>query len=403
TVVATLSPAYHQAPSLLHDARPPAAPVLPAETSLTLSHNAGPLAIDLPETDADGDRLSYQVELLTADPLMVLAYELDQQLSLRFTGNYSQNWGGANEKWLQTASGAWHFITPDGTLYRWSGSRPGSGFLSGSTVVASLDGSYHADPARLHNAQPVAGGDPGGSTVRVENGNQLVVTPGAGYVGDLRIRLTASDGVAETAVTLTIEVTNTPPTLSLADQVIGAGEGPLTLTLPAVDADGDPLTYQAELVGDPLLEQAYELDQQLGLRFTGNFSQNWGGANEKWLQSASGVWHFITPEGTLYRWNGTPRGSGFLSGSTVVATLDSSFWAEPARLYNAAPPSASTDSSVSVDGNQIVVTPHAGFTGVLRLRISVSDGLTSVSRTILVNVLDRVAVDGGFATWDGLD
>ena len=63
-------------------------------------------------------------------------------------------------------------------------------------------------------------------------------------------------------------------------------------------------------------------DQQLGLRFTGSYVQNWGGANEKWMQSTSGTWHFITPDGTLYRWTGAPAGAGFLSNSVAIAILE---------------------------------------------------------------------------------
>src|SRR5262249_43801802 len=77
-----------------------------------------------------------------------LAYVLDQQLALSFTGNDYFNWGGRDEKWLTGAAG-WYFITPDGGLYRWDGSGTASG-----TLVGTPGTYYYDDPARLYNAVP---------------------------------------------------------------------------------------------------------------------------------------------------------------------------------------------------------------------------------------------------------
>lgn len=49
------------------------------------------------------------------------AREVGQKLKLLRSGNEFFNWGGKQEKWLSTASGQWHYITPDGRLYRWEG------------------------------------------------------------------------------------------------------------------------------------------------------------------------------------------------------------------------------------------------------------------------------------------
>ncbi|MCA9061457.1 MAG: peroxidase [Planctomycetaceae bacterium] len=53
------------------------------------------------------------------------------------------------------------------------------------------------------------------------------------------------------------------------------------------------------------------LDQELGLRFSGNDWLNWGGRGEKWLLGRDG-WYFITPDGSLYRWDRTSIASGTL-------------------------------------------------------------------------------------------
>ena len=49
------------------------------------------------------------------------ARQVAQKLKLLRSGNDFYNWGGKQEKWLSTASGQWHYITPDGRLYRWEG------------------------------------------------------------------------------------------------------------------------------------------------------------------------------------------------------------------------------------------------------------------------------------------
>jgi hypothetical protein len=79
---------------------------------------------------------------------------LDQQmltqvanLALHFNGSYYLNWGGLGEKWVLGTGNQWYFITPDGTLYQWSG---GSSVV-GSTVVGNVGSSFHADPTLLED------------------------------------------------------------------------------------------------------------------------------------------------------------------------------------------------------------------------------------------------------------
>jgi len=49
------------------------------------------------------------------------AREVALNLKLLRSGNDFFNWGGKQEKWLSTPNGQWHYITPDGRLYRWEG------------------------------------------------------------------------------------------------------------------------------------------------------------------------------------------------------------------------------------------------------------------------------------------
>lgn len=181
--------------------------------------------------------------------LFALAYQIDQELDLDFTGKYYHNWGGWDEKWMLSNRSDWYFITPDGGLYRWMGGTD----LRQSTHVLNLDSTFYSDPSLLHDASPIG-----------------------------------------------IDVT--------------------------------------------LL--ANELDQKLNLSFTGNFYENWGGWNEKWLLSNGSQWYFITPQGNFYRW----QGGSDLSQSTWVASLDDSYFNNPSMLYNASRLSGAQNRLTSLGG-----------------------------------------------------
>lgn len=98
------------------------------------------------------------------------ARELGDRLGLFATGDYYQNWGGRNERWLLGEKDQWYFVTPDGELFRWSGRPNFSGFALrcaerlltgtnradgellaqfGSPATESEHNAYHADPRKL--------------------------------------------------------------------------------------------------------------------------------------------------------------------------------------------------------------------------------------------------------------
>lgn len=81
------------------------------------------------------------------DLIKATAARLDRELNLSRGSTASNNWGGLNEKWLR-GNGKWYFITPDGTITRWDGSKTATG-----TVVAKLDDRFHENPDRLTEAE----------------------------------------------------------------------------------------------------------------------------------------------------------------------------------------------------------------------------------------------------------
>jgi subtilisin family serine protease len=164
-----------------------------------------------------------------------------------------------------------------------------------------------------------------------------------------------------------------PPTLSpIASQTLTVGS-PLTVTLTATDPSHDPITFSASVVVTP--SAAYTLKQQLGLTYPGSYYTNQDGANEKWLTGSGGSWYCILPTGQLYRWAGTMAAT--LQPANLIATLDSSYYQDPSKLWNAAPPQT-PPISLKVVGNQLTIQETAAWTGTFTVQVTASDnGLTS--------------------------
>ena len=55
--------------------------------------------------------------------------QLGDSLGLLSTGDYQEDWGGQQERWLQGRGGGWYFITPDGQLHEWTGAATLPAFL----------------------------------------------------------------------------------------------------------------------------------------------------------------------------------------------------------------------------------------------------------------------------------
>lgn len=89
---------------------------------------------------------------------------------------------------------------------------------------------------------------------------------------------------------------------------------------------------------DEVARKSHQIDSELRLTYTGKYFQSWGGQGEKWIYgNEGGTWYYITPNGNLYEWNGSPRHD--LSGRHI-ATLSVDFWAHPERLFEAEHPEA---------------------------------------------------------------
>jgi len=126
---------------------------------------------------------------------------LDQQLGLlHHRENYSFNCRGLSEKYMMGDNDLHYYILPNGEFYRWGGS------IADSTLLATLDPSYHADPSLLHDAVPA-------QSVLVtlsidQQAGTLTIDPVDGYTGQFEVRVTASDGSLSAEQSFNVEVTN---------------------------------------------------------------------------------------------------------------------------------------------------------------------------------------------------
>jgi hypothetical protein len=263
------------------------------------------------------------------------AFELDRDLGLTFTGNYHTNWGGRNEKWMRAGDSTWYFVTPDGAVRQWSGGSLGD--LGAHTLVATLSSTHYAHPSLIHNAP-----DPNGNFARVaqaldaELGFESPTSYSENWAG-------MGEKWLRTCNNRWYFVT---PSGSLYEWD-GQQEFSSCCLVGQLDAAAystPAALHDAASSPSNLPQLAYQLDQQLGLQFTGNYFQNWGGANEKWMRAADSSWYFVTPQGQLFHWNGQRD----LATSTLTAMLSANYHANPGLLHNATPPAGQETASQSV-------------------------------------------------------
>ncbi len=214
----------------------------------------------------------------------------------------------------------------------------------------------------------------------------MTIDPPAGYVGDFLVRVTASDGLANTTDTFAVSVTNSAPRFAqpLADVTMSHNADTCTVNLGVSDADGDAISYTVSAFTTNLVAQrAHEFASGKGLvEAWRGFGYNHRGHNEKYFADSSDNWYFLLPNGELHRWP-----SGFTS-STRITTLSSEYWADPYRLFNAAAPQLTPLSTIglSVSGGVLTIDPPAGYTGAFLVQVTASDGIASARDSFEVRV-----------------
>ena len=310
------------------------------------------------------------------------AWQLNQELDLRYTGKYFENWGGLGEKWIWSASqGGWYYITPDGQLFEWNQ----SGFedLSGR-YIETLPTEFHTHPDRLLEARI-----PGTLVAIVTEGQETAVR-GFGVLRSATTTLTGTvfldeegnhereatdyalnggtvellneDGlVVASTTTQTIDLNNDGTIDLLAENGVYVFENvPLGNYLVRVERPNDVVvtheSNQAETVTASELNHTYQLQP------TDFVPPNGGTRNEIWLEgldaeSGRVEMFYLLSNGELIMWNGSEE--GILRG-TSVGKLSPQHHQDAALLHNAAPIGTvfvRVDDETGVSGPNIGLTP----------------------------------------------
>ena len=114
----------------------------------------------------------------------------------------------------------------------------------------------------------------------------------------------------------------------------------------SVSERNQPLWNQAGANG-AFTNEAFELNKERQFRTPRTDFLNWGGRQEKWLWGKGIGWHFVTPDGSIYEWDQSPRTA--LTGK-LVAKFNSSFYNDLSLLFNPAQP---TVHQVTVTGQEV--------------------------------------------------
>ena len=322
-----------------------------------------------------------------------LAFQLDQELGLRTTGRLFENWGGLGEKWLFGDDG-WYFITPVGDLFEWDGSPRTA--LTGR-FIASLDSRFYDTPSLLTDAE-----ESGRIAVSVET-DQIVTDINYGnvptgtvegrkfhdadadgrrditepWLNGWTIDLRDADGnIIQTVITGDVDRDGD----GQIDPATESGWYQFTNLLPneyTVTERDQPL-WTATGATDAFAEDAYLLNQQLQFRVPQRDFLNWGGLNEKWLWGRGAGWHFVTPDGSIFEWDGSPAGS--LTGR-LIASFDATYYEDLTLIHDARVPVSYT---VTVNGDTVSGLDFANSfghngTGSGDVTVTVSGGIVTLS------------------------
>jgi hypothetical protein len=360
----------------------PPAFTISAPPPTTISHT-GNYTATIPGasiSDADGDTPTFSAAVYPYLP--AFAFELNQANLFYTTGDYQSD--GTSPKFFRGATAnSWFSIDNTGQIVEYSGGV--------ATPFAMLDPTYFNDPTKLFNAQLPAPLSSSAITAVLTgnntNGYSLLITP-INAAGHLLVVVTATDVAASTSNFFDLNVISPTPSFTVTPQSTSVPfTSSATATVTNISASPDPVTAVNFSASVYSLNAglAYQLDLAKGFFFTGNYSQNALGLNEKWFRSAvdNGA-YIIQPDGTV-----SLVGSGGITPLTldgVPVVLGMAYWNDPTLLFNAAtmpPPDLSQAGSgtfttsltgTNATGLTLTVNPNGKNAGTFIVQVKGADG-----------------------------
>ncbi|MDA1053417.1 MAG: Ig-like domain-containing protein [Planctomycetota bacterium] len=334
-------------------------------------HATNSLTVALAATDADGDEVSFKVEIIEQ-----LAAELRDEFNLQAPAWLQRRnfFEGQGVKWLsgnvvEGGDRGWFAIDQQGRVF--SGWNRGEAYR---TQIAQLSPEFYNDPLRLAQAEapPV--------TVSIENGT-LRLDPTTAHVGSYTVRVTATDGVTTSSQEFNVELTNSLAELSFGEQSMTSG-GELTFDLPEFDADGDQLTFEVSVMenvaADLQAERQFRAPAWLAGR---NFLHNLRSQNEKYfhgLNNGRVRWFIIKEDGSIL------LAGNRIEDSILIGKVDASYHADPTKLFTA----QRVEVTARIENGALRIRAAAGYTGSFHVQVTISDGISRRCETVAVTVTE---------------
>ncbi len=220
-------------------------------------------------------------------------------------------------------------------------------------------------------------------------GTTLTLDPVALFTGTATITVTADDGSTQAEQSFTLTVTNQAPVLAtLTDQTMAHNVDTLDVTLSATDGDSDTITYTTTAAQqNPVELAAYQLDQSHNFFAASDEFLNFRGVNEKYFRGDTDEWFYILPDGAVYQWGGS------IASSTLLETLDATFYADLTKLYDVAEPALDpADVTLSLSGTTLTIDPAVSVTGDFVVTVTATDGIDEDTGTFTVTVTNTAPV-----------
>ncbi len=334
TVDANLAPMITQSgPSNEVSVTPPSAPVLSPIPNQTVSHNQPSFQVTLNATDP-GHTVTFSATVSADNPL----FDLDRLYQFS-PGGYAT--AGATAYVLSTGTinsfgNNFYLVSPQGNLYAYDGSGSYLHTFNNVTPIAQVGVAVFATPSLLFAAQPPSGPPPAvGLSI---SGNTLTVTPPTGFIGSFKVTVSATDGVGTATQQFLANIVDNPPVLSpIANQSVAFNQFPLQIGLSATDADNDPITFSAQVLGS---SAAFNLEQQFLFQPIGYQTAGQTAFVLHSNQPGPGVggFYLIRADGAFFAYDGSPTYWLTFTKNSPMAQLGAPVFQNPSLLLNAQAP-----------------------------------------------------------------
>lgn len=218
-----------------------------------------------------------------------------------------------NEYWYRSqVNSNWYFLTPEGDLRQWNGT---AGKLTGPTVESLGARAWH-------------------NRTLITAATSIADEP---WLNGFVFELLDQDGKV-VAATSSRDLDRNGNGQIESEQERGwyrfENVAPGKYTVREVLPEG---WMQSAGRTSPGAAAARSLDQSLNLTFTGNLHENFGKLGERWLKGGNS-WYYITPAGSLFRWNNRAVTATAPLTGTLIASPGNPYYNDVSLLHAAEDP-----------------------------------------------------------------